>query len=96
MSVEVDHAGQDHPRTEIDGRGKRRRRRRVGRTGIGEAPVRVDDQQAVALVARPAVIERRQQARPHRKRRSIRELANGHAGEASTWDVADRARERAT
>jgi hypothetical protein len=89
VSMEVDHARQDHPRTEIDGPGKSFRRRPVGRSGIGQAPVCIDDQQAVALVAGPAVIERRQQARPHRKRRSIRELANSHAGEASTWNVAN-------
>ena len=91
--MQVDHAGQDHPRTEIDGSGQRLRRRRVGRTRIGEAPVRADDKEAVALMARPPVVERSQQARPHPKWRSTRELANGHAGEASTWDVADRARE---
>ena len=65
VGVQVDHAGQDDPRTEVDRGGKRVRWRPVCRTGIRQAPVRADDQQAVVLVARPAVIERRQQARAH-------------------------------
>ena len=88
MGVQVDHAGQDDPRPEVDRRGKRVLWRARCRTGIRQPTVRIDDQQAIGLVARPAVIERRQQPRAQRERRSIRELATDHDGEASTRDMA--------
>ena len=80
VGVQVDHAGQDDPRTDVDRGGKRVPWRARSRTGIRQPAVRSDDQQAIVLMARPTVIERRQQACAHPKRRAIRELATDHGG----------------
>ena len=62
--------GQDHPRTEIDGRCAPRGAGRPA--GVRDAPVRVDDHQAVALVRVPPSSSGVEQARPHRERRPQR------------------------
>ena len=71
MGVQVDHPGQHDPRTQVEAAAASAGP--PARAGIGEAPGRVDKQQAVGLVSGPTGRQRRQQAGAQRERGSIRE-----------------------
>jgi hypothetical protein len=79
VGVQIDHAGQHDPRTKIDGA------RHIGWTVSGgarerDAPGGVDEEEAVGLVARPAGVERRQQARAKAERRFAGNVVKAHDG----------------
>ena len=79
VGMEIDHPRQHDPRPKIGGGG------RIGRSlgsrpGEGQAPGRVDQQQAIGFMTGSTGRQRRQQPRAQRERGSSGQMLRGHRG----------------
>ena len=88
VGVEVDHAGEQDPWPQVDGRGCLLRASTRG-SGEGDPTGAVHDQQPVGLVGRSAVVEGRQQAAAERERRAQGQVHARQASRRSTSPAVD-------